>query len=590
MQSQQCTCDVGLRSQPPVPGALLPPPVNGSGGGMVSLSKFRPPALPALGLTCSTTQGGSSIAAGPASRLSYKYSDRGSLLLKKSGVRIGRSGLRAGPSSPSRSHFSFPSDPGDIARAIQNLPENIVRLGGVGHGASGTVSRAIHSRSLLLLAVKDVPVHDRGQRQQIGAEIRALISSRSALTAEGVGSAHTSVVSFYDAYTAADSGTVSIVMEYCPGGSLQDLLSAVGPLDEITISSIAHDALSGLSYIHGLNLLHRDIKPSNMLLDGQGNIKLADFGLVRDLSRGARGKSPEKCAVRVKGGSNKAGGGSPSAHTFVGTAIYMSPERLQGKPYSFSSDVWSLGLSLLTLALGKFPLDVPKNNLYWNLIKLLCPAHHRRVSSGASASVRSEEEESQPDPIDIFLTPECSALMSDGFKDLISKCLCRNPADRPSVSELLQHSFVQMSPSRLGRQLGMGAGIGHDMDRQSPGSSLAEEEDPRPKDSRRMSEEERLQELRWVCRRVCRFQADQQRGSLLQAEKSGLAPVLEMSARLSLAPELEEGAIPRLASQLGVVPEMAEGIMADEWGKVLAGDEAASDDDDDGDDDPHSSR
>lgn len=57
-------------------------------------------------------------------------------------------------------------------------------------------------------------------------------------------------------------------------------------------------------------------------------------------------------------GSSGRRGSRGRAHSFVGTAVYMSPERLQGEPYGPSGDVWSLGLTLLTLAIGKYPLEV----------------------------------------------------------------------------------------------------------------------------------------------------------------------------------------------------------------------------------------
>ncbi|KAG5177392.1 kinase-like domain-containing protein, partial [Tribonema minus] len=280
---------------------------------------------------------------------------------------------------------------------------NIVRLGDLGHGASGAVYKGVHACTLRLLAVKEVPVRDKGQRQQIGAEIRALSSHAAAAAgaAAGDGAAAAAaaapppppppagVVAFHDAFTSADGGAVSIVMEYCAGGSLQDVAAAAGALDAATLASVARDALRGLASIHRLGLLHRDIKPSNMLLDARGAVKLADFGLVR-----------EAAAADLE---------AATAHTFVGTAVYMSPERLRGEEYSFSSDVWSLGLSLLTLALGRFPLNVPKSNLYWHLMKAL---------------------------------PENAAGMSPCLRDFLRGTLHRDPARRPSVEQLLAHPFL----------------------------------------------------------------------------------------------------------------------------------------------------
>lgn len=87
-----------------------------------------------------------------------------------------------------------------------------------------------------------------------------------------------SLVAFYDAFTLTRSGYVSIVMEYCSGGSLQDLIGRQGRLKEASIASIALDMAQGLHYMHSLNMLHRDIKPANILLDSE---------VVRGKPRGA---------------------------------------------------------------------------------------------------------------------------------------------------------------------------------------------------------------------------------------------------------------------------------------------------------------
>jgi mitogen-activated protein kinase kinase 1 len=80
-------------------------------------------------------------------------------------------------------------------------------------------------------------------------------------------------------------------------------------------------------------MVHRDIKPSNLLINRSGDIKISGFGVARqqELSQG-------------------------ESESYAGTLNYMAPERIRSQGYSFASDIWSLGLSLLTVALGRFPI------------------------------------------------------------------------------------------------------------------------------------------------------------------------------------------------------------------------------------------
>ena len=108
---------------------------------------------------------------------------------------------------------------------------------------------------------------------------------------------------------------------------------AGGPLSEPMLAAITQPVLQGLAYLHReLHVIHRDIKPSNILVDMAGNIKIADFGVSGNLAH--------TLATCV---------------SWVGTVHYMSPERISGASYSYDSDVWSLGITLLELAIDAFP-------------------------------------------------------------------------------------------------------------------------------------------------------------------------------------------------------------------------------------------
>ncbi|KAJ3992935.1 Pkinase-domain-containing protein [Lentinula boryana] len=137
------------------------------------------------------------------------------------------------------------------------------------------------------------------------------------------------IVSFYGAYLADPN--ICICMEYMNKGSLDGIYKKIGAIDIDIVGQVALAVLEGLTYLYDFHrIIHRDIKPSNMLCNSNGEIKICDFGVSGELINSI-------------------------ADTFVGTSTYMSPERIQGAQYTVKSDVWSLGISLIELALGRFP-------------------------------------------------------------------------------------------------------------------------------------------------------------------------------------------------------------------------------------------
>ncbi|HET7269506.1 MAG TPA: serine/threonine-protein kinase, partial [Rubrobacter sp.] len=96
---------------------------------------------------------------------------------------------------------------------------------------------------------------------------------------------HPNIVRVFDAGEDKLEGrAVSyIVMEYVPGGDLQDLMDRNGPLPETMLSRVGADVAAGLAHAHARGIVHRDVKPRNILLDDRGSPKLADFGIARAL-------------------------------------------------------------------------------------------------------------------------------------------------------------------------------------------------------------------------------------------------------------------------------------------------------------------
>ncbi|KAF1336378.1 Serine/threonine protein kinase, variant 1, partial [Globisporangium splendens] len=236
-----------------------------------------------------------------------------------------------------------------------HLQENLERVKEIGRGASGTVYKAIHIPTLKVVAIKDVPVYGRGQRRQMVRELHALYSNLVPMSENGRSGQSSSqngdsrpkpspyIVSFYDAFVDRPKNSICLVMEYMSTGSLQDIVLRGGCQNEKILARLATGVLQGLAHIHRKRMIHRDIKPHNLLTNRQGEVKISDFGLARTLNDN-----------------------SSTTKTFVGTLLYMAPERIGGGDYSYPADIWSFGLALISVAFGKYPL--PTQDGFFGLV------------------------------------------------------------------------------------------------------------------------------------------------------------------------------------------------------------------------------
>lgn len=209
------------------------------------------------------------------------------------------------------------------------------------------------------------------------------------------------IVHYYGTFMVKNLQMIGIAMEYMGGRSLDAIYKRVMEMDptnrinEKVLGKFAESVLQGLSYLHLQKIIHRDIKPSNVLLDKDGNIKICDFGVSGEVVNSL-------------------------ANTFVGTQYYMAPERIMGKPYTVSCDVWLLGLTLLEVADGRFPYHFLEQTLLGpiELLQLIL--------------------EYEPRLQDI---PEEGIIWSDSFKNFIGYCLKKVAEERPTPQQMLQHPW-----------------------------------------------------------------------------------------------------------------------------------------------------
>jgi serine/threonine protein kinase/beta-lactam-binding protein with PASTA domain len=154
---------------------------------------------------------------------------------------------------------------------------------------------------------------------------------REASNAAGLN--HPNIVQIYDRGEAG--GTYYIAMEYLEGNSLKAIILKHAPLSPELIVSISIQIVEALRFAHRRDVIHRDIKPQNIIVDGEGRVKVTDFGIARAGS----------ASTMTEAGS------------ILGTAHYLSPEQAQGHPVEAASDLYSLGVVMYEMATGVLPFD-----------------------------------------------------------------------------------------------------------------------------------------------------------------------------------------------------------------------------------------
>uniref|UniRef100_A0A8B9RBF7 Mitogen-activated protein kinase kinase kinase kinase n=1 Tax=Astyanax mexicanus TaxID=7994 RepID=A0A8B9RBF7_ASTMX len=210
---------------------------------------------------------------------------------------------------------------------------------------------------------------------------------------------HSNIVAYFGSYLRRDK--LWICMEYCGGGSLQDIYHVTGPLMESQIAYVCRETLQGLYYLHSKGKMHRDIKGANILLTDNGYVKLADFGVSAQIT-----------ATLAK------------RKSFIGTPYWMAPEvaaveRKGG--YNHLCDIWAVGITAIELA----ELQPPMFELH--PMRLISHTTHTPHTHTVCKDVSIE---------------------SNNFHNFVKLSLTKNPKKRPSAEKLLQHPFVSQPLNR----------------------------------------------------------------------------------------------------------------------------------------------
>ncbi|XP_040887689.1 mitogen-activated protein kinase kinase kinase kinase 2 isoform X4 [Toxotes jaculatrix] len=252
----------------------------------------------------------------------------------------------------------------------------------IGCGTYGDVFKARNIRTSELAAIKIVKLDPGDDITSIQQEITMMKECK-----------HKNIVAYFGSYHR--NTKLWICMEYCGGGSLQDIYHVTGPLREKQIAYVCRETLQGLYHLHETGKMHRDIKGANILLTERGDVKLADFGVAAEISASvAKRKS------------------------FIGTPYWMAPEvaAVEKKGgYNHLCDIWAVGITAIELA----ELQPPMFDLH--------PMRALMLMSKSSFQPPRLKDKSK---------------WSAGFHSFVKMALIKSPRKRPSAETLLQHPFV----------------------------------------------------------------------------------------------------------------------------------------------------
>ena len=369
----------------------MPPPPN-----------FKPPTLGGLGVTNLSMNGTLNLTRASVNTdltASYNMDDEGIKLLSESRreFKLTETGFRASSHRDPRAR----RDSGVSARDPSQHPRasgegelhyncsarDVVAFSALGSGAGGVVKKAVHVPSHRFIALKSMTVFEREKRAALIAEMKLLCEQQGGRDAPGDETpGRSNVVRFIGAFYSPETNLINIALEYVEGGSLESLVKRGGAVPQDVLGKICGGVCAGLEYLHAhRRTVHRDIKPGNILMRLNGEPVITDFGVSAEL------------------GDSRA-----LLDSFKGTLHYMSPERVENKDYDFAADVWSLGLTMLECAIGRYPYDTTDGG-----------------PLGLMVQITRDECPIPP-----------NAGLGEHLAGFVGRCMRKNPRERPSATRL----------------------------------------------------------------------------------------------------------------------------------------------------------
>lgn len=265
----------------------------------------------------------------------------------------------------------------------------------IGQGSYSIVYLGTHQITGKKVAIKKITISPENHfaREHIDSEIKIMQKLN-----------HKNIIKFYESIYDKYSN-VFIIMEYCENGTLSKFLNNK-PLKEKYALRFMLQIVNALEYLIRNNIVHRDLKPQNILMDKDNTLKLSDFGFAKIFN-----------------------GEENMTKTICGSPIYMAPEIIKYNSYSNKSDLWSLGVILYEIIIGKPPY---KASTHLELINKI---------------------EKMP----VYLP--LSILISDHCRDLIQRLLQKDPNKRIDWDDLFSHPWLKRGGNKEKKENNKSSGI-----------------------------------------------------------------------------------------------------------------------------------